>query len=92
MALSSDSTLLEISAAGVTKASTLALVCERLGVDRTDVVAFGDMPNDVAMLAWAGRSFAMANAHGSVVETADEVAPSNDDDGVAATLERLFGA
>ncbi len=89
---SSDSTLVEISAAGVTKASTLALVCERLGVDRADVVAFGDMPNDVAMLAWAGRSFAMANAHGSVVEAADAVAPSNDDDGVAATLERLFGA
>lgn len=89
---SSDSTLLEISAAGVTKASTLALVCERLGVERADVVAFGDMPNDVAMLEWAGRSFAMANAHGSVLEAADEVAPGNDDDGVAATLERLFRA
>lgn len=88
---SSDSTLLEISAAGVTKASTLALLCDRLGVDRADVVAFGDMPNDVAMLQWAGRSFAMANAHVSVVEAADDVAPSNDDDGVAATLERLFG-
>ena len=47
---SSTSALLEISAAGVTKASTLALLCDRLGVDAADVVAFGDMPNDLPML------------------------------------------
>ena len=87
---SSDTTLLEISAAGVTKASTLALVCARLGVDRRHVVAFGDMPNDLPMMEWAGRSYAMANAHRTVLDAADAVVPSNDDDGVAATLEALF--
>ena len=60
--------------------------------DRPDeVVAFGDMPNDLAMLEWAGTSYAMANAHPSVLRLADRQAPSNEDDGVAAVLEDLFG-
>ncbi len=88
---SSSSTLLEISAAGVTKASTLALLCAELGVDRADVLAFGDMPNDLPMLRWAGSAYAMANAHPSVLAAADAMAPANDDDGVAATLEAIFG-
>lgn len=88
---SSLGALVEISAAGVTKASTLALLCDELGVAAHEVVAFGDMPNDLAMLAWAGSSFAMANGHPSVIELADGTAPANEDDGVAAVLEELFG-
>jgi hydroxymethylpyrimidine pyrophosphatase-like HAD family hydrolase len=80
----------EMSAVGVSKASTLALVCRELGVDRTEVVAFGDMPNDLPMLEWAGTSYAMRNAHPSVKELADHVAASNEEDGVAAVLERIF--
>jgi len=87
---SSTSTMLEISAAGVTKASTLALVADGLGVAPADVVAFGDMPNDVPMLVWAGTSYAMANAHPSVLAVVDHVAPSNDDDGVAGVLTGIF--
>ena len=68
---SSTGALVEISAAGVTKASTLALLCDELGVTADEVVAFGDMPNDLAMLAWAGTSYAMANAHPSVLALAD---------------------
>jgi HAD superfamily hydrolase (TIGR01484 family) len=83
--------LIEISASGVTKASTLALVCGELGVAPTDVVAFGDMPNDIPMLTWAGTSYAMANGDEAVQKVADHVAPANDDDGVAATLAGLFG-
>ena len=49
------------------------------------------MPNDLAMLEWAGTSYAMANAHPSVLELADRQAPANEDDGVAAVLEDLFG-
>jgi Cof subfamily protein (haloacid dehalogenase superfamily) len=87
---SSATALLEISAAGVTKATTLALLCERLGIDATQVVALGDMPNDLAMLEWAGTSYAMANAHPTVLEVADHVAPPNDDDGVAVVIEQLL--
>ncbi|HET6625359.1 MAG TPA: Cof-type HAD-IIB family hydrolase [Nocardioidaceae bacterium] len=88
---SSTGALVEISAAGVTKASTLELLCDERGLGAQDVVAFGDMPNDLPMLAWVGTSYAMANAHPMVRELADRVAPSNEDDGVAATLEELFG-
>ena len=88
---SSVGALVEISAAGVTKATTLALLCDELGVHADEVVAFGDMPNDLAMLEWAGTSYAMANGHPSVRELAGRVAPANEDDGVAATLEELFG-
>ncbi|HEX3975012.1 MAG TPA: HAD family hydrolase [Solirubrobacteraceae bacterium] len=87
---SNADTLLEIGAAGVSKASGLAVLCERQGIDRADVLAFGDMPNDLAMLQWAGRSVAVANAHAEVMEIADEVTASNDDGGVAQVLERLL--
>jgi hypothetical protein len=82
--------LLEIGAAGVSKASGLALLCERHGVTRDEVLAFGDMPNDLAMLEWAGRSVAVANAHPEVIAVADEVTASNDEAGVAQVLERLL--
>ena len=84
--------LMEISAAGVTKGVALARLCALRGVDPDDVIAFGDMPNDLPMLAWAGTSYAVANAHPSVRQAADHVAPANDDDGVASVLSELFGA
>ncbi|MPZ60731.1 MAG: HAD hydrolase family protein [Propionibacteriales bacterium] len=82
--------LLEIAAHGVSKASALAGLSEELGVAAPQVVAFGDMPNDIPMLNWAGTSYAVANAHRDVVECADHIAPSNDEDGVAVVLEELF--
>ncbi|GAB3200862.1 HAD family hydrolase [Nocardioides hungaricus] len=88
---SSTTSLLEISAPGVTKASTLALLCADLGIDAADVVAFGDMPNDLPMLAWAGTSYAMANAHPTVLAAASHTAPPNDEDGVATVLAGLLG-
>jgi Cof subfamily protein (haloacid dehalogenase superfamily) len=88
---SSSSALVEISAAGVTKAAGLAWLCEREGIDPAAVLAFGDMPNDVPMLTWAGHSVAMANAHPAVREVADEVTLSNDEDGVAVYLASRYG-
>jgi HAD superfamily hydrolase (TIGR01484 family) len=87
---SSTTSLLEISAPGVTKASTLALLCADLGIDAADVIAFGDMPNDLPMLAWAGTSYAMADAHPTVIEAADHVAPGHDEDGVAQVLAGVY--
>lgn len=83
--------LVEISAAGVTKGWRLGQVCASLGVAAADVVAFGDMPNDLDMLGWAGTSYAMANGHESVRAAATHVAPRNDEDGVAVVLEDLYG-
>lgn len=87
---STTDALLEISAAGVSKATALARLCEQRYIDRRDVIAFGDMPNDLPMLAWAGHAVAVANAHPDVRAAADEVTASNDESGVALVLERLF--
>jgi hypothetical protein len=80
--------LLEIAAPGVSKASTLALLADEAGLGPEDVVAFGDMPNDVPMLSWAGCGVAVANAHPAALAAADEHTGSNDDDGVARWLAR----
>ncbi|GAA3096643.1 HAD family hydrolase [Nonomuraea salmonea] len=82
--------LLEISAAGVTKAATLDRICQERGIDAGEVVAFGDMPNDLAVLMYAGAGYAMANAHPLVLAAARHRTLSNDEDGVAAALEALF--
>jgi len=87
---SSVGTLLEMSAAGVTKATTLAELCTELRVAPHEVVAFGDMPNDLPLLTWAGTSYAMGNAHPTVLAQADHVAPHHDQDGVATVLAELF--
>jgi len=87
---SSSGGLLEISAVGISKASGLAALAEERGVGADEVIAFGDMPNDLPMLSWAGHSVGMANAHPDVLELVDEVTASNDDHGVAMVLERWF--
>jgi Cof subfamily protein (haloacid dehalogenase superfamily) len=89
---SSRSGLLEISATGVTKAATLARIADQQGIAPEDVVAFGDMPNDLPMLAWAGRGYAMANAHPAVLAAAEHMAPSNDEDGMAQIVEKLLAS
>ena len=83
--------LVEMSAAGVTKASTLELFCAERGIGAHEVVAFGDMPNDIPMLQWAGTSYAMENGHESTKAAATHIAPKHDQDGVARVLEELFG-
>ncbi len=86
---SSETSLVEISAAGMTKATGLAWVAARLGVAPEGIVAFGDMPNDLPMFAFVGHSVAMANAEPQVLAAADAATTSNDDDGVAEYLDRL---
>ncbi|MFF4657623.1 Cof-type HAD-IIB family hydrolase [Streptomyces sp. NPDC001381] len=87
---SSPSALLEISGPDVSKASTLALCCAERGISHEEVVAFGDMPNDVEMLTWAGRSYAMGNAHPDVIAAASGQTVANNEDGVAVVIEQLI--
>lgn len=87
---SSPTALLEISAPGVSKASTLALCCAERGISADEVVAFGDMPNDIEMLSWAGTSYAMGNAHPAVLAAASGRTATNDEDGVAVVIERIL--
>ncbi|MGW2742760.1 HAD-IIB family hydrolase [Streptomyces sp. NPDC001450] len=87
---SSPSALLELSGPDVSKASTLALCCTERGITPEEVVAFGDMPNDVEMLTWAGQSYAMGNAHPDVIAAASGRTVANNDDGVAVVIEQMI--
>lgn len=89
---SSRTGLVEISATGVTKATTLALLCDERGISADEVLAFGDMPNDLAMLSWAGTAYAMANAHPEVLAAVPNHTAAVWDDGVAQVLESVFAA
>ena len=81
-------TLIELMPHGVSKADALQRIAHHFNATSEDVIAFGDMPNDVDMLAWAGHGVAMANAHPVAKDAADEVTLSNNDDGVAVVIER----
>ncbi|MFD7375896.1 HAD family hydrolase [Streptomyces mirabilis] len=83
--------IVEILPLGLSKATGLSLAARRLGVKAADTIAFGDMPNDIPMFAWAAHSVAMANAHDELKAVADEVTSSNEEDGIAVVLERMLG-
>jgi Cof subfamily protein (haloacid dehalogenase superfamily) len=87
---STDNGLIEIVPLGISKATGIEEVARPLAIAAEDVVAFGDMPNDVPMLAWAGHGVAMGNAHREVLAVADEVTAPNTEDGVARVLERWW--
>lgn len=82
--------LVEISAAGVDKATGLAALCDLQAVPQAAVVACGDMPTDLPMLRWAGVGIAVANAHPDLLAEADAITAGNDDDGVALALAAIL--
>ena len=82
--------LLEMSHPGVNKAVTLAEYALELGVSAAEVIAFGDMPNDVQMLSWAGRGYAMESGHALAKAAAGRTTASLQEDGVAQVIERLL--
>ena len=87
---STNDGLVEISAIGISKAVGVEQVARPLEISAEDVVAFGDMPNDVPMLLWAGHGVAMGNAHPEAIGAANEVTAPNGDDGLARVLERWW--
>ncbi len=83
--------IVELLPLGLSKATGLSLAARRLGMKAADTIAFGDMPNDIPMFAWAAHGVAMSNAHDDLKAVADEVTSSNEEDGIAVVLERLLG-
>ncbi|GGU27200.1 HAD family hydrolase [Streptomyces lavendofoliae] len=82
--------VVEILPLGLSKATGLSLAARRLGAKAADTIAFGDMPNDIPMFAWAHHGVAMANAHDDLKAVAHEITASNDQDGIAVVLEELL--
>lgn len=87
---STNNGLIEVVPLGTSKATGIDEIARPLEIAAEDVVAFGDMPNDLPMLRWAGHGVAMGNAHPDVQAAADEVTTPNNDDGVGRVLERWW--
>ncbi len=82
-------TYLEIIRRGVDKATALLALGQQLGIAPSEMIAIGDMDNDIAMLQMAGFGIAMGNAPVNVQAEADWVTDTNNRDGVAVAIERL---
>src|SRR5699024_11566692 len=82
----------EIRATGVNNGSTHELLCKEWGVTAEEVVAIGDMPNDLSTLTWAGTGYMMANGHPALADPGLGLlqAPANHEDGVAQVVEELL--
>lgn len=81
---------IEMSSPGINKATAVSRLCADWQIDPSDVLAFGDMPNDIELLTWAGTGVAMGNATPDVKAIADHVTAAHYDSGVAVFLERLL--
>jgi Cof subfamily protein (haloacid dehalogenase superfamily) len=90
VASTSGTDFVEITHASATKGQAIADLCSDLGIEPSNVVAFGDQTNDLDMLQWAGRGYAMANAAPAVKSVASHAAPHHAEDGVAQVISALL--
>lgn len=90
-AIRSGKKVLAVKAMGVSKAEAIKKLAQKLGILIKDIIAFGDEVNDIEMLTLVGLGIAMENADDVVKEAADQIAGSNDQDGVGKELEKIFG-
>ncbi|MNT25466.1 putative phosphatase [compost metagenome] len=86
----SISRFVEIANPQISKSVALSHLCDRLGIQREEVIAFGDGMNDFDMLEWAGCGVAMGNAPDALKAVADRITAHVREDGVACVLEELF--
>lgn len=90
VASTSGTDFVEITHATATKGQAIARLCAELGIEQHQVAAFGDQVNDLDMIQWAGRGYAMDNAAAAVKAVADEIAPHHAEHGVAQTISSLL--
>jgi HAD superfamily hydrolase (TIGR01484 family) len=81
---------LDLAPEGVSKASGLEYLCERLGIAQSEVLAVGDGNNDIEMLRWAGRGVAMGHAPDALKAVADAVTGDIQADGLVQELQRYL--
>ena len=82
--------VLEVAAPNVTKRRGVQWLAEHHAIAREDIIAFGDMPNDLEMLEWVGFGVAMENAHPALVDVSDATTLPHHQAGVAKVLEHWF--
>ena len=80
----------EFTAKGIDKAKALESILKKLGVNKEEIIAFGDGHNDASMVKYAGLGIAMGNAVQELKEIADYVTLSNDEDGIAYAIDKFI--
>lgn len=88
--INSEPFFLECNMKGISKGSSLARICNQMQIKPEEVIAFGDAPNDLSAIKFAGLGVAMGNACQELKEIADEITLTNNEDGVAAVLEKCI--
>ena len=86
----SEPFFLEVVPPDIDKGAGLKVLLEHLKLSPSQLIAFGDSYNDIPMIRFAGMGVAMGNAPQVVKDAADHIAPTNDEEGVARTLEELL--
>ena len=86
----SEPYFLELVPQGIDKALSLSVLLENIGMTREEVIAIGDGYNDLSMIKFAGMGIAMGNAQEPVKKAADYITLTNEEDGVAEAIERIF--
>jgi len=81
---------LEVMAKNTSKANGLKILCQELDIEAVNVMAIGDNENDMPMIEFAGIGVAMGNGIKPLKDIADYITTSNDDDGVARTIEKFI--
>lgn len=86
----SEPFFLELVPNGIDKARSLAVLLEELKMKPEEMIAVGDGFNDLSMIKFAGLGVAMSNAQEVVRQEADYITLSNEEDGVAAVVDKFF--
>ena len=86
----SEPYFLELVPKGIDKAQSLAVLLKEIGMTKEEMIAVGDGFNDLSMIQYAGLGVAMANAQEIVRQNADYITLSNEEDGVAAVVEKFI--
>lgn len=84
----SKPTYLEVMPGSASKTSAIEVLCEKYGIQRSEVIAIGDNYNDINMIEFAGIGIAMGNAPEAVKQYADDITLTNDEDGVAEAIKK----
>lgn len=80
---------LELTKKGISKSKGLAMLCQKLSIPLEETMACGDSENDLDIVKAAGIGVAMGNAQKILLDAADFISKTNEEDGVAYAIEQL---
>lgn len=86
----STESYIDFTPKGITKAKALEIIGNKFMISSDEMIAFGDCDNDLEMLKYVGLSVAMANADSALKNNASFVTESNDNNGIAIALSKIF--